>query len=163
MTKYNLIAEMYTNQNSDASMPRAIEPSLHMNDMSLTTAVKPLSIGSRSALLTMPTFMLKKKINYHLIRLGNLQKKIQFQANNPKNAAKAAMYKTELQIAQQAYQVHHEYFTKILYWKSKMTPAMFNIGAISRLYNQYERKLFMLNQSYQRVRLGVQTADTTNY
>lgn len=159
---YSFLLEDFSDQ-SRVMGPRAIEPSLHIHDMSLSSAVKPLSIGSRSTLLTVPAFILKKKIDYHLIRLGNLQKNIQAQASNPKNANKAELYKTELQIAQQAYQVHHEYFTKILYWKTKISPALFNIGAISRLYNQYERKLFMLSQSYQRVRLGIQTANTSNY
>lgn len=162
MTKYTFILEMETgDQTGDAGMQRALEPSLHMNDMSLSTAVKPLSIGSRSSILTMPAGMLKKKIDYHLIRLGNLQKKIQMQA--ARDVGKQELHKAELQIAQQAYQVHHEYFTKIMYWKSKMTPTIFNAGAISRLFNQYTRKLWMLSQSYQRVRMGIQAADTTNY
>ena len=169
MNHYSFLIEIATDgasaaySNTGPDQMRAYEPALHMHDMSLTTALKPLSIGSKTSLLTLPAFMLKKKIDYHLLRLGNLQKKIQAQAAMPKNGDKTEFFKTELQIAQQAYQVHHEYFTKIMYWKSKMTPALFNINTISRLYNQYERKLFMLNQSYQRTRLGIQAANTTNY
>ncbi len=166
MTTYTFLQEFdnigqMPNSFNMATANRAVEPTGHVHDISLAAALKPLSIGSAAFIVACPHFVLKRKVDFHLLRLGNLQKKIQQQIADPRKANQKAKYMQQAKFAQQAFQIHHEYFTKILYWKHRS--ALFNLDVVNKLNSQYQRKLFLLNQNMQRINLGVPVANTSNY
>lgn len=134
-------------------------PLMPQNDSEMTMAsvFKPFKFGN---LMKINRAWLIKQSNYKLNKVNNLQKRMMQKANDPQSKD-ANKYKINANFCAKAYRIHHEYVSKLIFWKSR---SMFLRGPqIKQLYEQYSRFLFVLSQSYQRETLGLGQINTRNY
>lgn len=133
-----------------------VNPLLH-STMGFNSVFKPFNIAGLN-LKTRNAVM--RETNYKLGSINILSARIQKGASNPENK-NAQSDRIKLKYAQNAYKIHHEFVSKLIFWKSR--PG-FKMGPqFLQLKEQYTRSLFMLEQAYKRESLGLQTADTSNY
>lgn len=153
MRLYNLI-EM-----NQQGRPPVNNPLLPQNNQNITMAsvFKPFKFGN---IMKINRNWLMKQSSFKLNQISRLEKNFRAQLSNP-----AIKDKKKIEInayfCQQAYKIHHEYVSKLIFWKSR---SIFLRGPqIRQLQEQYSRFLFLLNQDYQRKLLGIQQVKTSNY
>lgn len=142
MESYNFLRQRFDNNRS----------------LSITSALKPLSIGSVSNIVSNDILLLRNKINSQLTRLNNLQKKTTYQINNPKYIKTQQKNKIDLKFLNQAISIHKKYYSDLLYQKNKFKNL--DVNFVQQLSKVYSNKLFLLNQQYQKTKLEFKGIDT---
>lgn len=128
--------------------------------LSVAGVMKPLSIGSLTSITSQTKYTISEKIKRQLFRVNKLQIKIRNQMLNPKYEAVKRKNEIDLKAVQSAYNVHYEYFSKVMKWKSQ--GVFKNQLRLKLLQEQYRKKLFLLNQSYQRECLQLKNVEIPN-
>lgn len=127
-----------------------------MNAITMASLFKPFKFGN---LATLNRNWLIKQSSMKLNKISRLEQNLRMKlGTNPKNKNKIEI---DIKFCQQAYKFHHEYTSKLIFWKSR---SMMLMGPqVRQLQEQYSRQLFMLHQAYQRQTLGLNTANTQQY
>ena len=151
--RYNFLLEM--NQQGTLNTNPLLQ-SVH-SAASFNSVFKPFQFGNLS---TIRREALIQASRFKLNKISMLEKSLQDKLNSPETKTKSKIA-IQAQMVQQAYKLHHQYTTKLIYWKSR-TPLMM-APEIKQLTEQYSRQLFMLQQEFQRRSLNLNPANTANY
>lgn len=154
MRLFNII-EM--NQQGRPPVNNPLLPKPDAPNITMASVFKPFKFGN---IMTINRNWLIRESTFKLNQISRLEKNLRSQLNNP-NLKDKRKIEINARFCQEAYKIHHEYTSKLIFWKSRS--MLLRGPQIRQLFEQYSRFLFMLNQNYQRQCLGIQAVKTSNY
>ena len=130
------------------------------HSISVAAILKPLPIGSVSVLSRNAPLLIRERIMYQLTRISNLENKLRTQSQNSKYQLIKQKNEIDIQFVNKARAIHMQYFSRILYMKSKY--RVINVNVLDKLSKGYERRLFILNQQYQKMKIQMSPYSSQN-